>query len=592
MNKRLLAFLRKLGLAADATDEAGWNYYRALRGLNASIANALNYAEDDEAARTNCDLQIRALGYDPENPQQMLPADPVTVLPGRQAGATGVPATLVPGSTLVEPAGAEREAALRVEGEQRAMQRVSAINDLGEFAGCSLDFVRALVMDPTVTVDMARERIREDRNQRTRAQEVEGDLPGRSPAGHSRNSVTNFSARAIAMSLMMMGSDGIDDPATRAYAVDRENGLIRASAVERPDDESLRARDRAYEIQNLPMKVLVQRALALDGIRCEPTTGSIINAMMSRGAAAMSTTSLVNIFTTTFGARLIGGWVEAGDTTEGWVAVGENQNYLPHEAVQVGLGEGLAHVPRGAEAEDMTYGDSKDYTKVFRYGRKLVFDEMDLVNDTFGVITSEAPRKLGAACRRLRPDLVYAILLANPTMSDSVALFHATHANTTAAAFSEAALEAAYTRMQQTRVSGVNVNITPRYVISPAALALAVEKVITPGITLIGSTTADVPRPNFTLMGRRGLIGVADARLDNGVVDPKSGTTYAGDLNDWYVVGDGPAPIEVTYLAGTRKSPRFRSGVLDQGQFGIWFDVQHALGAKALFYQTIQRQTA
>jgi hypothetical protein len=68
-------------------------------------------------------------------------------------------------------------------------------------------------------------------------------------------------------------------------------------------------------------------------------------------------------------------------------------------------------------------------------------------------------------------------------------------------------------------------------------------------------------------------------------------TAYAGDANDWYLVaaGGSHAPIAVRYLAGTRRSPKFRSGVLDRGQFGMWFDVQHNIGAKALHYETIRK---
>jgi hypothetical protein len=94
------------------------------------------------------------------------------------------------------------------------------------------------------------------------------------------------------------------------------------------------------------------------------------------------------------------------------------------------------------------------------------------------------------------------------------------------------------------------------------------------------------------LMGRRGLQSRGDARLDNGVIDPKTGTSYAGDVNDWYLVAAGnglDAPIRLSYLAGTRRSPRFRSGTLDKGQFGIWFDVVHNLGAKAVRHQTIRK---
>lgn len=600
MNKRLLAFLHKRGLKADATDSEAWEFYRSLQGLDASLANALNYGEADEAARTNSDIMIRALGHNPAEPWNLLPADD-NGGQQRQTGGANTPVTLQTGEQLRGTDGASASGAVdieqyRMQGITRENERVRTINELAGYAGCSMDFVRTLTADPRITLEDARRRIREDFQSRTRAEDVAVDLPGASgfgaPAQHSRNSQTDFNAMALQSALMLRA--GIDDPAAINIRADNRSEEVVFGQRSNPSDEALRARDRGYELRQLPVAVFIQRALALDGIRVEPTVSDIAHAFKTRGAA-MSTTSLVNIFTQTFGARLMRGWTEVGDTTEGWVDVEEAPNYLPQEVVSVGVnGEGLAHLPRGAEAEDITLSDSNDYTKVVRYARKAIFDETDIINDNFGVITNRVPLILGQIARRLRPDLVYAILLANPTMADGVALFHSTHGNLLASsgAFSETTLEAAWTAMTTRRLNGVSVNITPTHVVHPVAIGMTVEKVLNPIGTVVVAGTTDVSALSTPVMARKGLRSAGDARLDNGVIDPKTGTTYAGDANDWYLVAagnDSPAPIMVTYLAGTRRSPRFRSGTLDRGQFGIWFDVQHNIGAKAVHYETIRK---
>ena len=590
MNKRLLAFLHKRGLAADATDAQAWEFFRSLTGLDASLANALNYPEGDAGCRTNADVMIRALGHNPEEPWNLLP-------PERSAATATVPA--VPATLSANVRGTDGAAgngqpmdleAIRHAARLEEARRVADINEFGELAGTPADLIRQLTADPTITVDAARERIRAERAARTRAASLSPDLPNAGPAIHSRNSQTDFNARALSCALIMRA--GIDDPTRQTVSFNQESGEITVNSGT-PSDELQRAVERGYELRQLPAVVFVQRALALDGIRAECTPGSIAFAIQQRGAAAMSTTSLVNIFTQTFGARLMQGWTEAGDTTEGWVDVEDNPNYLPQERVDIGVnGEGLAHLPRGAEAEDITFGDSNDYTKVGRFARKAVFDDMDLVNDNFGVITNRTPLIMGQIARRLRPDLVYAILLSNPTMADGVALFHASHGNLLAAAgaFSETTLEAAWSAMVTRRINGVNVNVRPTHIIHPATIDILVDRTINPqGQQLVLNSTTDVSTISTPYMSRRGLVHVGDSRLDNGVVDPKTGTTYAGDLNDWYLVSNGPAPIVVSYLAGTRRSPRFRSGVLDRGQFGIWFDVQHNVGAKAVHYETVRK---
>lgn len=603
MNKRLLAFLHKRGLAADATDQQAWDFYRALRGLDASIANALNYAEGDEAARTNCDVMIRALGHNPAEPWNLqAPDEPA---PQRQVAAQpATPAAQQPATPAQQARGTDGAATVgeldldryRMEGATRESQRVRDINEMAEWAGCPTDFIRTLTADPRITIDDARARIRENVQARTRAEELAPDLPNMStfgaPAQHSRNSQTNFELGALQAALLMRA--GFDDPASFEVRMLEQQGDVLINQRERPTDAILRARDRGFELRGLSLVNMMHRLLAVDGIRCDPTPQGVIHAIQSRGQS-MSTSSLVYSFSQTFGARLMQGWNEVQDTTEGWVDTEDNPNYLPQELIDIGVnGEGLAHLPRGATAEDITLADGHDYTKVVRYARKAVFDEMDVQNDRFDVITGQIPKILGQICRRLRPDLVYAILLSNPTMADGVALFHATHGNLLAAAgaFSEATLEAAWTAMTTQRVNGVSVNITPTHIVHPQAIALTVEKVIDPvGFVAVAGTT-DVSALSMPLMGRRGLQSRGDARLDNGVIDPKTGTSYAGDVNDWYLVAAGnglDAPIRLSYLAGTRRSPRFRSGTLDKGQFGIWFDVVHNLGAKAVRYQTIRK---
>lgn len=601
MNKRLLAFLQKRGLATDATEQQAWDAFRALRGLDASIANVLNYSEGDEAARTNCDVMIRALGNNPAEPWNLLAADEAA--PQRQAAAPVPPAQPpanppaargTDGAALGGDLDLER---YRLEGATRESQRVRDINEMAEWAGCPTDFIRQLTTDPRITIDDARARIRENVQTRTRAEELAPDLPGTStfqaPAQHSRSSQTNFELSALQSALLMRA--GFDDPATFEVRMMEQQGDVLVNQRSQPSEAVLRARDRGYEIRGMSLVNMMHRLLAVDGIRCEPTPQGVIHAMQSRGQA-MSTSALVYSFSQTFGARMMRGWNEVQDTTEGWVDTEDNPNYLPQEQIDIGMnGEGLAHLPRGATAEDITLSDSHDYTKVVRYARKAVFDEMDVVNDRFDVITGRIPLILGQICRRLRPDLVYAILLANPTMADGVALFHASHGNllASAGAFAEATLEAAWTAMTSQRVSGVSVNITPTHIIHPQAIAMTVDKTINPvGSTVVLGSTTDVSTISVPVMSRRGLQSRGDARLDNGVIDPKTGTTYAGDLNDWYLAAAGngvDAPILLSYLAGTRRSPRFRSGTLDRGQFGIWFDVVHNLGAKAVRYQTIRK---
>lgn len=574
MNKRLLDYLRSIGLAQDATDEQAWDYFRALRGMQASLANALNYDAGDTAARTNCDLMIRALGYDPANPKNLLPAEnepaPArTQTPGHDgASATG-------DLEAAEQRGAERE-----------RERVAAIRQFAQMAGTSDDLLRTLEGDANITIDQARQRIWEDHQARTRASvPADGPSPdGQAPAGHSRASQTDFHRDALACALMMR--EGIGDP-TRAWLRRSPQGEIIGLRNMGDDERILRAADRGHELRRLSMVEIVRRCLELGGIRCEPTPESICRAMAER-AATTSTAALTGIFTQTFGAVLLQAFETTRDTTMGWTIERENPNFLQNERHRMARGAALTKHAKGGRADDVEISEAlTEYVKVFRYSGMFTIDEIDLINDSFGAQNDFTPQEMGEAARRLRPDLVYAILLANAQLADSVALFDASsHANlNTSAPLNKTNLQAALTNVSVQQENGINLNLEARYLIVPKILKFIARELVRSQTVIVAGNT-DTVRPSANALVDEDLTVVSDSRLDNGVTDPNSGTTYAGDANDWYVAAPASRhTIETTYLAGSSRAPAMRSGVLDRGQFGIWFDVHQDIGAKALAYQ-------
>lgn len=579
MNPRLLAYLHSRGLDQNATEQAAWDFFNNLRGIEASIASALNHAEADTAARTNSDLMIRALGYNPEKPSELLPTNVVTATVARNQ----------PGSDGASLNG-DLERRLRDEGAEAERLRVVEIRQLAAIAGTPDELMRQLTDDRQIPVATARERIFADHQARTRAQ-VPLDGPtgqltgGQSPAGHSRNSQTDFNQQSLACAMMLR--QGINDPTRRWISHSDTTGAVRVTD-RAADAELCRAVDRGHELQSLPLVVVVQRALALGGIQCEPTPSSIAYAM--RSATAVSTSALLGIFSQTFGALMIDGYVATADTTAGWTVDGFNPNFFRNERTRMKAGRPLQKHAKGGEAEHLDMSDLTEYTKLFRYSGQFVIDDMDLINDTIGALATATPREMGEAARQLRPDLVYAMLFSNPTMSDGNALFHSSRGNLIASsAFTKDTLQAALTFLATRRENGRNLNLRGSAVITPAALMWDVRETIKSGTLVIAGTT-DRTRGDYNALSDEVLLAISDGRLDNGVTDPNSGTTYAGDTNDWYVAT--ARAIEVTYLRGSGQQPEMRSGVLDRGQFGIWFDVKQDIGASPLRALEIVKMTA
>lgn len=311
--------------------------------------------------------------------------------------------------------------------------------------------------------------------------------------------------------------------------------------------------------------------------------------------AAFSGSALTNIFTTNVNAILLTSYMEAPDTTQGWVTEADVADFKTQERPRVEVGPGLAKLPRGGEADDANYEDNAESYKIARYAKKFVVDEQDVIDDSLGAL-SDVPAKFGMAAARLRPDLVYAILLANPNLADGVALFSsaATRGNLgTTSALAAPTLKTAIAAMNTVRENDVNLNLTPTHLIVPPSLRFTAKELIASAAIVIAGTAGTVTeRGTANTLADENLQLVSDSRLENGVTDPASGTAYGGSASTWFLASVMAHLIEVGYLRGTGRAPRVRSGMLDKGQFGMWWDVSMDIGAKALDWKGLRKTTA
>lgn len=574
MNKRLLAYLRKLGLDQNATDEQAWEFFRARRGLEASIANCLNHDEQDHAARTNCDLMIRALGHNPESPSELL-AQPTT------------PARTQPGGDGAS-AGGDLEAA-ELRGRQGEAARRTQITELATMSGTPAELVRSLVDDPAVNLDTARQRLWEDYQSRSRA-----NVPqerGGVPAIHSRNSVTGNTAEVLAAG--MLHRSGIDP--TQGWVNSMENGSLIRRRARGTDLEQLA--DQSYQFRAMSMEDFVRAAAAIDGVTLPHGRLGILEAYIRGSRAGFSTSALTAIFTVNMNSQLLSTYEVTPDfSTAGFCRESDVGNFQTQERARMLNGGALDKLPRGAEANHAEYEDSVETFKIARYAKQFVVDDQDIQDDTFGGLNTFAPSDMGVAARQLRPDLVASIFIGNPLMRDGNALFDASNhgnLNTTHALGTDGKLGSARKAMRVLREGVRNLNLELKYLIVPASLDDTADVLCNSRELMTGSdVTKPVKNPNFG----KGLVPVVDSRFDNGVIDPTDptgNTVHAGSSTTWYASAIASAhTIEVAYLRGTGRLPQVRSAVLDQGRWGIGWDIKHDIGAKALNWLGLQKNTA
>jgi len=304
--------------------------------------------------------------------------------------------------------------------------------------------------------------------------------------------------------------------------------------------------------------------------------------------AAFSSGSLTNSMTTSVNAILLSTYLESTDTTRGWVRESEVPNYLTAERVRVLKGDSLEELPEDGEADHSSISDTAETFKVKRFAKQFQIDEIAFLNDNLGALATK-PTEFGLAAARLRPDLVYATIYANPTLaSTGRALFNATDANLiTSSALSRSTLGTALARMSVIRENGVNIDVDPSHLIVPPTLRETASNLLGSDLFITGE--------NATLGNKNSLRDwnltlVAEKRLENGVIHPSTKTAYSGSTSTWYVASSTAPALEVGYLRGQR-APRVRSGQLDRGKFGTWWDVSHSIGVCVLDWKGMEKIT-
>lgn len=354
------------------------------------------------------------------------------------------------------------------------------------------------------------------------------------------------------------------------------------------DDQRQRYMEAGHKFSQMSMLDLCRESVRLDGKTVPQDRSELI-------ASAVSGGSLTNIFTTNVNARLLFSYMGTPDTSMGWTRTTDVSDFKTQERPRVVIGKGLTPLPRGGEADHAAYSDVAESYKIGRFAKQMFVDEQDMIDDNMQVL-SQTPADFGAAAARLRPDLVYYILLSNPTLAATTrALFHATEGNiNTTAALAAATIKAAIADMMLFTENGVTLNITPSHLIVPPTLRWTAKELLnSTQIILAGTAGSVTERGNANTLADENLQLVSEARLENGVTDPVTGTAVSGSASTWFLAAIMAHTIEVAYRTGTGRSPQSRSWTsTGKGQWGVGWDINLDIGAKAMDWRGLHKNTA
>lgn len=322
-----------------------------------------------------------------------------------------------------------------------------------------------------------------------------------------------------------------------------------ANAIALRGDPSLRLSDAeaaaAREFRGRSLLELARFHLEQQGVR----TGGMDKLQLAGESLGMSrsgqlsTSDFANILSTAANKSVRRGYEAAPQTFRRWATVGTLPDFKAAPIVGLGDAPALLLVQENGEFKYGSLADLGDSYKLATYGRIIAITRQAIVNDDMRVLT-RIPAAFGTQAALLESDMVYAQLTANPTMYDTVALFHANHGNLgSASAINEAGLTAAKAAMRkQTSAEGTVLNLVPRFLIVGPDKEVEGQKMLT-AVQPTATSGVNVFQSSMEL--------IVEARITG---------------NQWYLAAD-PAVIDTVELA----SLEGQEGVYIENRVG--FDV-------------------
>lgn len=308
-------------------------------------------------------------------------------------------------------------------------------------------------------------------------------------------------------------------------------------------------------------------------------------ALMQRSAGGLHSTSdfggiLANVANTTLRAA----YEAAPQTFRPLVRETSVSDFKTVTRAQLGEAPALNKVSEHGEFKRGSLGEGKESYKIATYGKIVGITRQVIINDDLDAF-SRLPAAFGVQAAQLESDLVWAQILANPTMGDGKTLFHADHGNifTPAATISVDTMSAGRVAFsKQTGLDGKTIlGLTPRYVIVPIALQTKAEQL--KGQIYAAKNTDVVPE------SMKAFEIIAEARLDVGINRPDDDIVASGSATAWYLAGSIAQNdiIELAYLDGNR-------GVYTETRTGFDIDgvevkARLDVGAKVIEHRNIAK---
>ena len=298
-----------------------------------------------------------------------------------------------------------------------------------------------------------------------------------------------------------------DDPFVHVRA-GISNALLHRVASERHKLEEVGQAYRGMSILDIGKVFLGARGVRVTSM----SRSDLVDAMMGRGGMH-STSDFPSLLEDVAKKNLRSAYEAAPQT---WLPIAQPINlsdFKPSRQLQIGDAPGLDEILEHGEVTTGTITEAKETVQLKTYGKAFAITRQALINDDLNAF-GQVPALFGRKARDKESDLAWAQITSNPTMGDAVALFDAAgHLNYTASgtAISVDSLGVGRAALRKQKgIDGVTpLNLSPRFLISPAGKETIADQYVTQ-ITPAASSNVNPFGPS----GRTPLIVIVEPRLD------------------------------------------------------------------------------
>lgn len=270
------------------------------------------------------------------------------------------------------------------------------------------------------------------------------------------------------------GSSFAFEPRNRAEASEQ---MVEALAA-RMGGQSV-GPENAY--RHVRLVEMARECLELDGVR---TVGLSPVQLIERAVGMHTTTDFSALLTEAGNRTLRAAYAALPSGLKPICRQSTVPDFRAKQRLMLGEAPALLKVNEHGEFKHGTMAEAKSTYTLATYGRIFAISRQALVNDDLDAF-GEVASKFARASYELEAGQLATLLTSNPAMTyDNVALFHATHGNLgtgAGSALSVTSLDAARKamRLQKGLDGATPIDVTPKFLVVPAALETTAEQLLT-----------------------------------------------------------------------------------------------------------------